>query len=118
MLSKRTKKKISKAKRTTKRYLTKIGIRKPRKNPENLMPFLWSADIKDRDSLLAYGLDKGKYYVLISTYVYKPLYDPYLTGVSKHRYALIPDIHTVREQHEFDTEQQALDFIKKWWSKQ
>jgi hypothetical protein len=119
MLSKKTKKKISKVKRTTKRYLTKIGIRKPRRNPDALMPFIWNTNL-DTKSKLDAGLRSNKYYVIIATYKYKPLYDPFLLGTEKGRftYVLVPDIDQIKSQIEFERESDALEFIKVWWAKQ
>lgn len=98
-----------------KRKPTKKRTSKPKRNPSNLYPFLWSTSVTE-GTPIPKELKYGKWYVVISYLGYNYLDDPYLRD--EDEVVIQPSPELVKELHEFKTETEALEFIKKWWSKQ
>lgn len=98
-----------------KRKLTK-KITKPKRNPtKGLYPFLWSTDF-EKPLPIPIELKPNRYYVIIGVFGYNYLEDPY--QMIDDNWVLTPTLNVIKETHEFNTEHGALEFIKKWWSKQ
>lgn len=117
LLKPSTKKKIAKEfkslKRKTKRILTEAHIRRPRKNPITYYPFLWSTHVEPTMKIPS-RLKRDKYYVVIAHFNLNYELDPYFIGVDDE-YVLHPEINIIKDIYPFDTEQQALEYIKEWW---